>query len=71
MYVADLRYNTIHDLGCPRYECHIHNIPEDQKKKLYTLEAVKRLCDTDSVPRFQGCQYCLPDYYNFDMNKIF
>lgn len=71
MFLADLRTNTIHDLSCPLYECHIEKIPEDQRKKIYTLDTVKRMCDSQHIPPFQGCQYCMPDYYFFDMNKIF
>ncbi len=71
MFLADLRTNTIHDLSRPLYECHIEDIPQDQRKKIYTLETVKRMCDSDHIPRFQGCQYCMPEYYYFDMNKIF
>jgi len=71
MYLADLRDNTIHDMTRPMYECHIEKIPQDQQKKIYTLDAVKRMVDSDHIPRFQGCQYCMPDFYFFDMNKIF
>ena len=71
MYLADLRTNIIHDLSRPAYECHIHEIPVEQSKKIYTLDTVKRMCNSEAIPRFQGCQYCMPDYYTFDMNKIF
>lgn len=71
MYLVDLRTNTIHDLSRPQYECHIEQIPVDQRKKIYTLDTVKRMCDSEHIPRFQGCQYCMPDYYIFDMSKIF
>jgi len=71
MYLIDLRTNTIHDLTCPRYECHLQKIPEDQRKKVYTMETVKRLCDTQHIPPHQGCEWCMPDYFTFDMNKIF
>ncbi|MFH1861685.1 MAG: hypothetical protein ABH878_02630 [bacterium] len=71
MFLADLRTNTIHDLSCPRYECQIHEIPDDQRRKIYTLDTVKRLCNTDHFPRYQGCQYCMSDFFFFDMNKIF
>ncbi len=71
MYLADLRTNTIHDMSCPRYECHIQDIPEESYKKFYTLDTVKRMCESEHIPRFQGCQYCMPDLYFFDMNKIF
>ncbi len=71
MYIADLRNNVIHDMSRPSYECHIHDIPKDKMKKIYTLDTIKRMVDSDHTPRFQGCQYCMPDYYYFDMNKIF
>ncbi|TKJ42196.1 hypothetical protein CEE37_00530 [candidate division LCP-89 bacterium B3_LCP] len=71
MYLTDLRTNTIHDLSHPRYECHIEDIPEESGKKIYTLDTVKRMCESEHIPRFQGCQYCMPDFYFFDMNKIF
>ncbi len=71
MYLVDFRTNTIHDLTCPKYECQLQKIPKEQTKKVYTMETVKRMCDQDHQPRFMGCQWCLPDYYIFDMNAIF
>jgi hypothetical protein len=71
MYLADLRSNTIHDMSCPRYECHIETIPEDVRKKIYTLDTVKRMCESEHIPRYQGCQFCMPDLFFFDMNTIF
>jgi len=71
MFLADLRAKVIHDLSCPKYECHIHSIPEESRKKIYTLDSVKRMCDTEAIPRFHGCQYCLSEFYYFDINKIF
>jgi hypothetical protein len=71
VFLVDLRTNTIHDLGCPRYECHIQKIPKEHIKKVYTLETVKRMCDMNAQPRFQGCQWCMPEYFLFDMSKIY
>jgi hypothetical protein len=71
MYLVDMRSNTIHDLSCPRYECQIQRIPTEQTKKVYTLDTVKRMCDMNAMPRYQGCQFCMPDYYVFDMGKVY
>jgi hypothetical protein len=71
MYLVDTRTNTIHDLTRPTYECHIQKIPKEVTRKVYTIETVKRMCDMDAQPRYAGCQWCMPDYYTFDMNKIY
>jgi hypothetical protein len=71
MYLADLRDKTIHDMTRPMYECHIEDIPKDTIKKIYTLDTVKRMIDSDHIPRFMGCQWCMPEFFTFDMNKIF
>ncbi len=71
MYIADLRNNVIHDAMNSKYECHIKDIPKDKIKKIYTMQTVKRMCSDQHIPRFMGCQYCLPDLFTFDMTKIF
>ncbi len=71
MYIADLDKLIIHDVSFVRYECGINKIPEDKKKKLYSIQTVKRMVDNDSVPRFNGCQYCMSEYHTFDFTKIF
>lgn len=71
MYIADLRTNVIHDAMNSKYECHLKDIPKDQQKRVFTKQSVERMCGPDHSPRFQGCQYCLSEYYIFDFNKIF
>ncbi|MBL7191137.1 hypothetical protein ISS30_05535 [bacterium] len=71
MYIADLRNNIIHDMMNSKYECHLKDIPKDQMKKIYTLQTVERMCDSNFHPPFNGCQYCLPDLHKFDMTSIF
>jgi hypothetical protein len=29
------------------------------------------MCDSQHIPHFMGCQYCLPELFIFDMTKIF
>jgi len=71
MFIADLRNNIIHDSMNSKYECHLKDIPKDQMKKIYNYQSVVRMCGNDNIPRFMGCQYCLPDLYIFDMTRIF
>jgi len=71
MYLVDLDKKIIHDMSCIKYECHTNKIPEDKRKKLFNLQTVKRMTDTDHVPRFNGCEYCLSEYYTLDFTKLF
>ncbi|MBM3328313.1 MAG: hypothetical protein FJY67_02410 [Calditrichaeota bacterium] len=71
MYLADTEKMIIHDMSFVRYECRIKNIPDDKRKKLFSLSSVKRMCDNDHVPKFNGCQYCLSEYHTFDFTKLF
>jgi len=71
MYLADMEHLIIHDMSFVRYECKTNKIPEDKKKKIFSLQTVKRMTDTDHVPRFNGCQYCLSEYYTLDFTRIF
>lgn len=71
MYIADEEKHIIHDMSFVRYECNINKIPPDKKKKLYNITTVKRMVDTDHVPRYNGCQYCLSEYNTFDFTSLF
>ena len=71
MWVVDLEKKTVHDLGRPQHECQITKIPKDNKKKIYTLDGVKRYLADPMNKGAQGCRYCMPDFYDFDMTKIF
>jgi hypothetical protein len=71
MYLIDTRTRVIHDMSRPAYECHISGIPKEVIKKVYTIDTVKRMCDMDAIPRYTGCQWCMPDYFVFDMTKIY
>ncbi len=71
MYLIDMEKLIIHDMSFVRYECHTGKIPEDKRKKLYSIQSVKRMIDTDHIPRFNGCQYCLSEYYTFDFQSLF
>ena len=71
MYLVDLENNIIHDMSFVRYECNIRKIPEDKRKKIYSLQTVKTMLDTDHIPRFNGCQYCMSEYHVFDFTRLF
>jgi hypothetical protein len=71
MYLVDEEKLIIHDMSFVRYECQTSKIPADKRKKVYSLQSVKRMVDTDHVPRFNGCQYCLSEYYTLDFTRIF
>ena len=71
MYLVDEQHHIIHDLSGIKYECHVKQIPEDKKRKIFTMESVRRMISTEHRPQYNGCRYCLPDYHQFDMNAIF
>ncbi len=71
MWMIDLENKVIHDMSRPQYECRITKIPKDQRKKIYTIDGVKRFLEDNTKHGFNGCRYCMPDYYDFDMTSIF
>lgn len=71
MYLIDEEKRIIHDMSFVKYECQIKKIPEDKRRKVHTLDQVKRMVDTNHVPQYNGCQYCLAEYHLFDMQQIF
>lgn len=71
MYIADEENHIIHDMSFVRYECDINKIPADKKKKIYSLDTVKRMVDTDHVPPYNGCKYCMSEFHKFDFTRLF
>ena len=71
MWVVDLSKNVVHDMARPQYECQITKIPKDQKKKIYTLDGVKRYLGDSMNHGATGCRFCMPEFYDFDMTSIF
>ena len=71
MFILNLDTHIIHDVSCPRYECHIDKIPKDRRKKIFTLGAVKRLLDENTKPPYNGCRWCMAEFYQFDMTSIY
>ena len=71
MWVVDLDNNVVHDMSRPQHECKITKIPKDNRKKIYTLDGVKRYLADPLNKGAQGCRYCMPDFYDFDMTSIF
>ncbi|MDP8229191.1 MAG: hypothetical protein P9M15_07040 [Candidatus Electryoneaceae bacterium] len=66
MYLIDEEKRIIHDMSFVRYECKIRDIPEDQKKKVFSLSTVKRMVDVGHVPQYNGCQYCMSEYHTIE-----
>ena len=71
MWVVDLEKHVVHDMARPQHECHITKIPKDNRKKIYTIDGVKRFLEDPLNKKYQGCQYCMPDFYDFDMTSIY
>ncbi|MCB9357245.1 MAG: hypothetical protein H6506_01165 [Calditrichaeota bacterium] len=71
MYLVDEEKLIIHDMSSPKYECEIKKIAEDKRRKVYTLDQVKRMIDTQHRPQYNGCRWCMPEYHTFDMQSIF
>jgi hypothetical protein len=71
MYIVDEEKLIIHDMSFIQYECKMKDIPEDKKRKVYTLDQVKRMIDSSHIPHYNGCRYCMSEYHLFDMQSIF
>jgi hypothetical protein len=71
MYLIDEENHIIHDLSFIKYECQVKKIPDDKKRKVFTLDQVKRMVDSNHIPPYNGCRWCLPEYHLFDMTAIF
>jgi hypothetical protein len=71
MYLIDEENHIIHDMSFVKYECQIKKIPEDKRRKIHTLDQVKRMVDPGHRPQYNGCVWCLAEYHMFDMTSIF
>lgn len=71
MWIVDLDRKIVHNMTRPQYECHINKIAKDRRKKIFTIDGVKRYLDDPLNKGFQGCQFCMPEFYKHDMTKIF
>ncbi len=71
MYILDLETHLIHDVSCLKYECHLDKIPLERRKKIFTLDGVKRLMLNHVKPPYNGCKFCMAEYHQFDMQSIF
>jgi hypothetical protein len=71
MYLVDKEKKIIHDMSFVRFECKIKDIPEDKRKKIFSLQTAKRMVQTDHVPPYNGCQYCMSEYHTFDFTRLF
>ena len=71
MYLVDLEKLIIHDMSFVRYECSIRKIPEDKRKKIFSLQSVKRMIETDHIPQYNGCKHCMSEYHTFDFTKLY
>jgi hypothetical protein len=71
MFLVDEENRVIHDMSFVKYECKIRDIPKDKVRKVYTLDQVKRMVDSQAIPRYIGCKYCLSEYYEIDMTSLF
>jgi hypothetical protein len=60
MYIVDEENLIIHDMSFIKYECQVKNIPEDKKRKVYTLDSVKRMVDTNHIPHYNGVSTACP-----------
>lgn len=71
MWVADLDKKVVHDMSRPQYECHVSRIDKERRKKIYTKGGVDRFLDDPVNKEFNGCQFCMPEYFEFNMQSIF
>lgn len=71
MYLIDEEHHIIHDMSFVKYECQVKSIPEDKRRKVHTLDQVKRMIDSNHRPQYNGCRFCLAEYHLYDMQSIF
>jgi hypothetical protein len=71
MWIVDLDKKIVHDMSRPQYECHISKIDKERRKKIYTMDGVKRYIDDPLNKGVNACQYCMPDLHEFDMTSIY
>ena len=71
MFLVDEENLVIHDMSFVKYECKVGDIPKDKIRKVYTLDQVKRMVDSQARPRYIGCKFCLSEYYEIDMTSLF
>lgn len=71
MWIVDLDKKTVHDMSKPAYECHISKIPKDRRKKIFTKDGVNRFLEDPLNKEYNGCRYCMPEFYEFDMTSIY
>lgn len=72
MFIVDLDTHIIHDASNSRYECTLNKLPKEKRKKVFTLDAVKRLLNDNSTkPPYNGCKYCMSEHHQFDMTSIY
>ncbi len=71
MWIVDLDKKVVHDMGRPQYECQITKIPKDRRKKIHTKDGMERFLEDRLNKEYHACQYCMPDYFTFDMSSIF
>jgi len=71
MFIADTKKLIIHDMSFVRFECKMKDLKEEDRKKIFNITTVKRMVQTDHVPPYNGCEFCMSEYHNFDFTKIF
>ena len=71
MWVVDMDNKVVHDMSRPQHECKISKISKETRRKIYTEAGVKRFLDDPLNKGFSGCQFCMPEYYEFNLNSIF
>ncbi len=71
MFIVDLDNKVVHDQSRPQYECQITKIPKESRKKLFTVDGMKRFLDDPINKEYNACKYCMPDQHQFDMTSIF
>jgi len=71
MWIVDPDKKVIHDMSRPQYECHISKISKEGRKKIFTMDGVKRYVDDPLNKGVSCCQHCMPEFFEFDMNSLF
>ncbi len=71
MWVVDLDRKVMHNMAQPQYECKISKISKERRKKIYTKDGVERFLDDPLNKEYSGCQFCMPEFFEFNMQSIF
>jgi hypothetical protein len=71
MWVVDLDKKVIHDLTKQQYQCKMKQVDKERRKKIYSMDGIKRFLEDPLNKGYSVCRHCMPDLFELDMFTIF